>query len=83
MLHHVDDQVEADEEHRQHQSCALQDRQIPGEDRAVQQKAGAGPREHGLDQDRAADQIAELQAHHGKADRCRIFDHVSQHLTAP
>src|ERR1044072_226442 len=59
-LDHVDHEIEEHEEQREHQDGALQKRKIALEDRRVEQKAGARPGEHGLDQDRAAEQIAEL-----------------------
>src|SRR5918992_4418886 len=64
-LQDVDHQIEDDEEERQHQDRALQQRQISLENRGVQQKARAGPREHGFDQDRTAEQVAELYPHDG------------------
>src|SRR6218665_4019311 len=56
-LQHIDQQIEHDEEQRQHQDRSLQQRQVALEDGAVEQQAGAWPREHRLDQDRAAQQV--------------------------
>ena len=42
------------------ESIALQQRQIALEDGAVQKEAGARPGEHRLDQDAAAQQVAQL-----------------------
>src|SRR6266481_9893540 len=53
-LHHIDGEVQRHEEQRQDQDGPLQQRQVTLEDGSVEQKAGAGPGEHGLDQDRAA-----------------------------
>src|SRR5688572_27890115 len=51
-LDHIDQEVEEYEEQREHKDRALQQRQVALEDRRIEQEAGAGPREHGLDQDR-------------------------------
>ena len=71
--------LSADEEHRQHQDHALQDRDVAAEDRVVHQEAGARPGEHGLDQDRAAEQVAELDAHHRQAGRRDVLHDMAQH----
>ena len=78
-LDHVDHEVEEHEEQREHQDRALQQRQVALEDRRVEQEAGAGPGEHGLDQDRAAEQVAELQAHHGDRGRRGVLRHMHEH----
>src|SRR5262245_37139184 len=49
-----------DEQHR-----ALDEREILGEDAAHDEPSQAGPAEHGLDDDRAGQQVAELQAEDG------------------
>src|SRR3954468_2145492 len=77
-LDHVDAEVEEHEEQRQHQDRALQQRQVALEDRGVEEEAGAGPGKHRLDQDRAAEEIPELQAHDGKRGRGRVLDHVQE-----
>ena len=41
-------------------------------------KPGARPGEHRLDQDRAAEQVAELQAHHGERGRRGVLHHVEE-----
>src|ERR1700746_1562767 len=66
-LRDIDQEIEDHEEQRQHQDGTLQERQVALEDRGVEQKAGTRPGEHGLDQDRAAKHIAELQSHHGES----------------
>src|SRR3954447_10051466 len=65
-LDHVDGEVEVHEEQRPHEERALQRRQVALEDRGVEQEAGRGPGEHGLDRDRTAEEMAELQAHDGE-----------------
>src|SRR3954449_11001504 len=77
-LDHVDGEVEKHEEQRQHEDRALQQRQVALEDRGVEEKAGAGPGEHRLDQDRAAEEIAELQAHDGERRRGGVLDDVEK-----
>ena len=47
-LQNVDDQVERDEKHRQHQNRALQQWQIALENRGVEQKTGAASEEAGV-----------------------------------
>ena len=54
----------------------MQQRQVALEDGRVEQEASARPRKHRLDQDRAAEQVTQLQAHHRqRRGRC-IFDHM-------
>jgi hypothetical protein len=65
-LYHVHRELQHDEEQREHENGPLQQRQVALKDRRVEEEAGAGPGEHGLDQNRAAEQIAELQAHDGE-----------------
>src|SRR5215212_5286159 len=77
-LDHVDGEVEEHEEQRQHQDRALQQRQVALEDRGIEEEAGTGPGEHRLDQDRAAEEIAELQAHDGKRGRGGVLDDVEK-----
>ena len=63
VLHDADleyDTDEDDEEDGQHQDRALQRRDVPPEDGVIQKEPGARPVEHGLDQDRPAEQVAEL-----------------------
>src|SRR5215208_6941087 len=78
-LDHVDGEVEEHEEQRQHQDRALQQRQVALEDRGVEEEAGTGPGKHRFDQDRAAEEIAELQAHDGERGRGRVLDHVQEY----
>src|SRR6218665_267195 len=78
-LQHIDQQIEHDEEQRQHQDRSLQQRQVALEDGAVEQQAGAWPREHRLDQDRAAQQVTQLQAEHRQRRGRRVLYHVAQH----
>src|ERR1700731_3404838 len=82
-LEHVDHEVEKHEEQRQHQNGALQERQIALEDRGIEQEPGARPREHRLDQDGSAKQIAELQAHNGNYCRRRVLDDVKENSPFP
>src|SRR5258708_35610184 len=63
-LQQIDDQVGGDETQSQNEDRALQHRNVAGQDRLAEQETGAGPGEDRLDQDRAADQIAELESHH-------------------
>ena len=55
---------------------------VAAEDREVQQVAGAGPVEHRLHQDRAAEQIAELQSHQGEHRRGGVPADVADHRPA-
>ena len=48
------------------------------EDGRIQQKSCARPGEHGFNQDRTAQQVAQLQAHDGQRRGRRVFDHMSQ-----
>ena len=79
-LRDIDQQVEDDEEQRQHQDRALQQRQVTLEDRRIEQQSRARPREYGLDQDRTAEHVAELQAHHRQRSRRRVLDDVLEHV---
>src|SRR5687767_6444995 len=65
-LQHVDREVQEDEEGGEHQDHALEHRDVTLEDGEVQQIPRARPREDGLDQHRAAQLEAELQADDGE-----------------
>src|SRR5229473_8153531 len=64
-VEHVDDEVHRHEANGDEQDHALQDDEVAGVDRADQQAADAGQREDGLDDQRAADQPADVDAGHG------------------
>ena len=78
-LQQIDDQIYRDEDQRQAQDGSLQHRDVAVDDRLAQQKSAAGPGEHRLDQDRAAEQIAELQPHDRHHLRQRVFQHMPGH----
>ena len=65
-LEHVDREIEKDEEGGEHQDHALEHRDVTLKDSEVQEIPRARPREHGLDQHRAAQLEAELQADDGQ-----------------
>ena len=78
-MNDVDHKIEKHEKDRQHQDRALQHRQVTLEDRIVQQQTGPRPREHRLDQDRSAEQVAKLNPHHCQRRRRCILDHMPEH----
>ncbi|KAG1389525.1 hypothetical protein G6F59_015514 [Rhizopus arrhizus] len=84
-LQDVDGQVQDHEEQRQHQDRALQQRQVALEDGCVEQKARARPGKDGFDQNGAAQQVTQLQAHHGQRGGRggEVGDHVDLALVEP
>ncbi len=74
----VDDQVGDDDEERAEQHGALDHRQVAVEDRVVGEPPDAGDVEHGLGQDRAAEQHADVEAEHGDDRRDRRAHPVAQ-----
>ena len=67
------------EDGREHEDGRGQHGDVAPEDREVHQPAGARPVEHRLDEDRPAQQIAELQAHQRQRRGRRILQRVIQH----
>src|SRR6266545_6523681 len=72
----VDDQVYEQEGNRDQQDAALDHRIVAGEDRVHHEPSDAWQGEHRLDEDRASQQRAELQADHGDYRIQRVAERV-------
>ena len=79
---HVDHDVDEHVGHRDHQHGALHDRIVALRDRIEQRGADAGPREHLLDDDRAGEQRAELQARDRDHRQQRVAQRVDEQRRA-
>src|SRR6218665_720209 len=78
-VQHIDHEVDQDEFEREQQHQRLDHRVVTHLHGIDQQAAQAGPVEHRLHEDRAAQQKAELQAHHRDHRYQRIAQRVLEH----
>ena len=82
-MDNIHQQVQEHKERRQNQDDALQHGDIPLKDRQVEQETRPWPAKHSLDEDRATQQIAKLQAHQGQHWRGGILHDVPRHRPRP
>ena len=75
-IERVHREVDQHEGERDDQHAALHERHVAGQDALDHQGAHAGPGEHGLGEDGAAQQIARLHAHHGDDGDERVLQRV-------
>src|SRR5262249_7212757 len=72
----IDDEIHADDEQRQQDDGALDDREILIANRIDCERGDAGPGEDGLGDDGAAQQLTELQAEYGDDGNARVAERV-------
>ena len=77
-VHDVGEDADDDHEQRDEQRDALDGREVAGEDRVDHERSEPGNREHVLDDQRPADQVAEVDAD----DRDSRYRRVAQHVDA-
>ena len=75
----VGDEVAEDHGHGQHEEGALQHRVVALQHRVVDGPSDPGPREDGLDQDRAGDDVAEREGDEGGDRQHRVPQRVAAH----
>src|SRR5262245_44291075 len=78
-LRDIDKEIDNNEEDREHDNCALQDRQIAGENRVVHEEAGTGPGKHSLYEDRSAEQLCKLQTHDREHSWHRVLGNMQKY----
>ena len=78
----VGEQVHADIDDGNEQHDGLHDQEVARRDRLDGELADAGPGEHGLHDDGAGEQVADLECRDGDDRNGRIAQHVAQHRGA-
>src|SRR5262245_59550568 len=79
---HVSGQIHQHDEYSEYEGHTLDDREVPLEDRIDHELPDAGDREDVLDDDRAANQEANVDAKHRDSGNDRVAEHVPQEQPA-
>src|SRR5207245_10227369 len=72
----VHQEVDAHDDEREEDDCALDDREVLIADRVDGERGHARPREHGLGGDGAAQQLTELKTEHGDDGNAGVAERV-------